>query len=163
MSLIRAATPDDAGEIAAIYGAYVTTAACTFEEEAPSVAEMASRIAKVKQAGLPWLVMEKEGRVAAYAYAGPFHTRSAYRFTVEDSVYVAREEARQGMGLALLERLIAECAGQGLRQMVARITAEGNASIALHERLGFRLVGELRAVGFKFGRWWDVVEMQRAL
>ena len=163
MTHIRPVTPEDAAEIAAIYAPYVRESACTFEEEAPAVEEIAARIAKVKEAGLPYLVMEREGAVAAYAYAGPYHTRRAYRFTVEDSVYVAQALAHRGMGLALMQRLIADCTALGMRQMIARISHSGEASIALHQKLGFRAVGTLEAVGFKFGRWWDVLEMQLAL
>jgi len=109
-------------------------------------------------------VAERDGALAAYAYAGPFHTRSAYRFTVENSVYVAKERAREGIGTLIMRRLIRECEARGMRQMIARIGDSDNAaSIRLHRKLGFRRVGELSQVGFKFGRWWDVVEMARLL
>jgi phosphinothricin acetyltransferase len=164
MPLIRDFAPEDAAQMARIYASYVETTAFTFEEEAPSQTEMALRMEKVRQAGLPCLVAEAGGGMAGYAYAAPFHTRSAYRFTVENSVYVARERAREGIGTLLMQALIAECAGRGLRQMIARIGDRENIpSIRLHEKLGFRRVGELSAVGFKFGRWLDVVEMQLLL
>ena len=168
---LRDATPRDAAAIAAIYGPYVQTSAFSFEEIPPDADEMAARMKKITEAGLPYLVAEEEGlvaedagKVAGYAYASAFHTRSAYRFTVENSVYVAPQSTRAGTGTLLMRRLISECAERGLRQMIARIgDGENIASIALHEKLGFRRIGELRGVGFKFGRWVDVVEMQLVL
>jgi L-amino acid N-acyltransferase YncA len=164
MTLIRDARPDDASAIAGIYGPYVLTTAFSFEETPPSAEEMAGRMDKIAAAGLPYLVAQKDGVVTGYAYASPFHSRSAYRFTVENSVYIAPEQARQGLGTQLMRRLIADCAARGSRQMIARIgDADNIASLRLHQRLGFRPVGELRAVGLKFGRWVDVVEWQLAL
>ena len=161
---IRNAQPGDAAAIAVIYGHYVETTTFTFEEMPPDVAEIAARMAKIAAAGLPYLVAERAGAVAGYAYAAPFHTRSAYRFTIENSVYVAPDQAGQGLGTALMQRLIADCAARGYRQMIARIgDAQNIASLKLHRKLGFRPVGELRAVGLKFGRWLDVVELQLAL
>ena len=161
---LRDATPKDAAAIAAIYGPYVQTSAFSFEEIPPDADEMAARMKKITETGLPYLVAESEGTVAGYAYASAFHTRSAYRFTVENSVYVAPQSTRAGTGTLLMRRLISECAERGLRQMIARIgDGENIASIALHEKLGFRRIGELRGVGFKFGRWVDVVEMQLVL
>ncbi len=164
MILIRDYAPEDAATMARLYAPYVEMTPFTFEDEPPSSTEMALRMEKVLKAGLPVLVAERNGGVRAYAYAAPFHTRSAYRFTVENSVYVARTHAREGIGTLLMQRLIAECAGRGIRQMIARIgDSENAASIRLHQKLGFRRVGELSQVGFKFGRWWDVVEMQLLL
>jgi phosphinothricin acetyltransferase len=164
MVTIRDYAPEDAGEMARIYAPYVEATPFTFEEEAPSQIEMALRMEKLRKAGMPVLVAERHGRVAAYAYAAPFHARTAYRFTVENSVYVAMTRLREGIGTALMQKLIAECESLGLRQMIARIgDSENAASIRLHQKLGFRRVGELSQVGFKFGRWWDVVEMQLLL
>jgi L-amino acid N-acyltransferase YncA len=164
MTLIRDAWPEDASGIARIYGHYALTTAYTFEETPPSVAEMAERMARITGAGLPYLVAEKSGAVAGYAYASPFHTRSAYRFTVENSVYIAPEHARQGLGTALMRRLISDCADRGYCQMIARVgDAQNTASLKLHQLLGFREVGQLRAVGLKFGGWVDVVELQLPL
>jgi phosphinothricin acetyltransferase len=162
--LIRDARESDAAILARIYGHYVTTSCFTFEEIPPDADEMMARLRKIKEAGLPYIVAEKGGEPLAFAYAAPFHGRSAYRFTVENSVYVAPEQARQGIGVGLMRRLIADCAAQGCRQMIARIgDAQNIASIALHEKLGFRRIGELHGVGFKLGRWVDVVEMQLEL
>lgn len=162
--LLRAAAESDAAAIAEIYGHYVRTSCFTFEEVAPAAEEMALRMKKIGEAGFAFLAAEVKGAVAGYAYASPFHSRSAYRFTVEDSVYVAPDLARQGIGLALMRRLILDCAARGCRQMVARIgDAENIASLSLHEKLGFARAGLLRGVGFKFGRWVDVVEMQLPL
>ncbi len=162
--MIREARESDAAALARIYGHYVTTSCFTFEEIAPDAEEMAARFRKIAEAGLPYLVAENDNGLAAYAYAALFHSRSAYRFTVENSVYVAPGQGRQGFGMSLMRRLIADCAVRDFRQMLARIgDAENTASIGLHEKLGFRRIGELRGVGFKFGRWVDVVEMQLAL
>ncbi|HWY60543.1 MAG TPA: GNAT family N-acetyltransferase [Rhizomicrobium sp.] len=164
MILIRDAKPDDAPVIAQVYGHYVETTTFTFEEVVPSAKEMAARMDKIIVAGLPYLAAEKDGVLIGYAYASPFHNRSAYRFTVENSVYVASDEAGQGVGTALMRRLIETCASRGFAQMIARIGDKQNiASVRLHKGLGFRPVGELPAVGLKFGRWVDLVIMQLAL
>lgn len=161
---LRDAAAADLPAIQAIYAGHVLTGTASFEEEAPSVAEMAERLAAVQAAGLPWLVAEAEGRIAGYAYASRFHTRSAYRFTVEDSIYLDPAFQRRGIGAALLAELIARCTAQGLHQMMARIGDSANlASIRLHEAAGFTPAGTLEQVGFKFGRWLDVVHMQRPL
>ncbi len=160
---LRPAEPGDIPAIQAIYAHHVLTGLGTFEEEPPSEAEMANRCAAVLDRGLPWLVAE-EGEVLGYAYAGPFRTRAAYRFTVEDSVYVAEGARGRGVGRALLTAIIAECEAMGLRQMVGVIGDSGNAaSIALHKALGFEHLAVVPAVGWKFDRWVDVVWMQRAL
>lgn len=160
---LRPAEPGDIGAIQAIYAHHVRTGLGTFEEEPPSTAEMANRCAAVLDRGLPWLVAE-DGEVLGYAYAGPFRTRAAYRFTVEDSVYVADAARGRGVGKALLTAIITQCEAMGLRQMVGVIGDSGNApSIALHKALGFELKAVVPAVGWKFGRWVDVVWMQRAL
>ena len=159
--------PAEAGDIAAIqaiYAHHVLHGLGTFEEVPPSQDEMAQRCAAVLDRGLPWLVADRDGEVVAYAYAGPFRTRAAYRFTVEDSIYVAEAARGQGIGKALLEAVLAECEGLGLRQMVGVIGDSGNeASIALHRACGFELKAIVPAVGWKFGRWVDVVWMQRSL
>ena len=160
---LRPATPEDVPAIQAIYAHHVLTGLGTFEEIPPTEGEMASRIAAVVERGLPWLVAES-GEVLGYAYAGPFRTRAAYRFTVEDSVYVGQTARGRGVGKALLAALIADCEAMGLRQMVGVIGDSGNAaSIALHRSLGFEITATAPAVGWKFERWVDVVWMQRAL
>jgi phosphinothricin acetyltransferase len=160
---LRPAEPEDVPAIQAIYAHHVLHGLGTFEEVPPTQADMASRCAAVLDRGLPWLVAE-DGEVLGYAYAGPFRTRAAYRFTVEDSVYVAEAARGRGVGRALLTAIIAECEAMGLRQMVGVIGDSGNAaSIALHRALGFELKATVEAVGWKHGRWVDVVWMQRAL
>ncbi len=162
--IVRAATADDAGALAAIYGHHCLHGFGTFEEAAPTPADMTERLAAVQGRGLPYLAAEVGGEVAGFAYAGPFRPRAAYRYTVEDSVYIAPERTGQGIGKALLTRIIADCEALGLRQMVAVIgDSENAASIALHRSLGFTHQGVGEAFGHKFGRWVDVVWMQRAL
>jgi phosphinothricin acetyltransferase len=161
---IRPATEADANAIAATYAHHVLHGTATFEEVAPDPAEIARRLAEITGRGLPYLVAEADGRLLGYAYAGPLRPRSAYRFTLEDSVYLDPAATGRGLGRRLLERLIADCTALGARQLVAVIGDSGNAaSVALHARLGFVHVGTLRSVGFKFGRWLDTVEMQRPL
>jgi phosphinothricin acetyltransferase len=160
---IRLAVPADAEPIATIYGRHVLNGLGTFEETPPTLQDMASRLAAVRSQGFPWLVAE-DGEVAGYAYVSPFRTRAAYRFVVEDSVYVAPDRAGQGVGRALLTDLIARCEAMGLRQMIAIIGDSQNlGSIALHAALGFTTVGVAPAVGWKHERWVDVVWMQRVL
>ena len=163
--IVRASTPADVEAIAAIYGHHVLTGFGSFEEEPPSVEEMAGRREAIVSGSLPYLVAEEAGRrVLGYAYAGPFRPRAAYRYTVEDSVYVAPDAQGRGAGRALLTELIAVCEALGLRQMVAVIGDSGNAgSIALHRALGFADIGTGQGFGFKHGRWVDIVWMQRAL
>ncbi|MDP1632179.1 MAG: N-acetyltransferase family protein [Caulobacter sp.] len=162
--ILRPATEADAPALAAIYGDACLHGSGTFEEIVPEPAEMARRLAAVTAHGLPYLVAELDRAVAAFAYAAPFRQRSAYRFTVEDSVYVAPSAKGRGLGRALLTRVIADSEAKGLRQMLAVIGGSDNAgSIALHRGLGFEMLGTMPAVGFKLGRWMDVVMMQRAL
>jgi L-amino acid N-acyltransferase YncA len=163
--VIRDACSHDASAIALIYAHYVRTSLATFEEEAPDADEMRRRIENVQRARLPWRVaIDAAGSVTAYAYATPYRTRSAYRYTLENSVYVAADHQHQGLGSALMRDVIAACARLGYRQMLAVIGDSANAaSIGLHERLGFKLIGVHPAIGFKFGRWVDVVHMQLAL
>lgn len=161
---IRPARPDDAAALAAIYGHHVIHGFGTFEEAPPDAAEMEQRRAAVVGRGLPYLVAEVDGAVAGFAYAGPFRTRAAYRYTVEDSVYIAPGRQGQGAGKALLTAVIAACEPLGLRQMIAMIGDSANAgSIGLHRTCGFQPAGMLTAAGFKAGRWVDVVVMQRTL
>jgi phosphinothricin acetyltransferase len=147
-----------------IYAHHVLQGLATFEETPPSLEELLTRRAAVIAAGLPYLVAERKGAVVAYSYATPYRSRPAYRYTVEDAVYVAEGLAGQGIGSALLRTLIARCEVGPWRQMVAIIGNSANAaSIALHRRMGFRSVGTLSSVGFKLGRWVDTVLMQRPL
>lgn len=161
---IRDATAADMAAIAAIYAQDVTGGTGTFELDPPDVAEMIRRHANVRALGLPWLVAEVDGAVAAYAYAGPFRLRPAYRYTVEDSIYVDADHQGRGLGRALLVELIARCGTAGLRQMLGVIGDSANAgSVALHAACGFEMVGTMKSVGWKFDQWRDVVFMQRAL
>jgi phosphinothricin acetyltransferase len=162
--LIRDLADDDIDALVEIYGHHVHQGFGTFEEVPPSGDEMATRVAAVRAAGLPWLAAEEDGRLSGYAYASAFRPRSAYRYTAEDSVYVAPWAHGRGVGRALLGELLARCQGLGLRQMLAVIGDSGNvASIALHRSLGFETIGIARDIGFKHGRWLDVVWMQRSL
>ncbi|MGI9169300.1 MAG: GNAT family N-acetyltransferase [Caulobacteraceae bacterium] len=162
--IVRPATAGDAAAVAAIYGHHVLHGAGTFEEEPPDLAETARRLGAVTAFGLPFLVAEKDGEVAGFAYAAPFRPRAAYRYTVEDSVYVAPGLLRAGIGRALLAGVIAASEARGLRQMMTVIGDGANAaSIGLHRALGFEMAGTCRAVGFKHGRWLDTVWMQRPL
>jgi L-amino acid N-acyltransferase YncA len=165
---IRPARPGDIAAITRIYAYAVRHGTASFEIEPPDEAEMAARQSALLAGGYPFLVAQEErdegSEVLGYAYAGPYRTRPAYRHTVEDSIYVATAAQRRGIGRALLERLIAECAARDFRQMIAVIGDSAQApSIALHEAAGFRLIGTFEAVGFKFGRWLDSVLMQLRL
>jgi phosphinothricin acetyltransferase len=162
--IVRAAGETDAPGIAAIYGHHVLTGFGTFEEVPPSDVEIATRIAEVEALGLPYLVAEDDGRVRGFAYAAPFRPRSAYRYTAEDSVYVHPDHLGQGIGRALVAEVIRRCEALGLRQLTAVIGDSANAgSIGLHRSLGFVETGIGRALGFKHGRWVDIVWMQRPL
>ena len=162
--IIRAATSDDAQALAAIYGHHVLHGFGTFEEEPPSPGEMESRRSAIAARGLPYLVAEDGGRVLGFAYAGPFRPRAAYRYTLEDSVYVAPEAVGQGVGRAVLSGVIDACAALGVRQVVAVIGDSGNAaSIGLHRSLGFIDAGVGKSLGFKHGRWVDIVWMRKPL
>ncbi len=161
---LRDSAPGDVEAVAAIYAHHVRFGLGSFEETPPSVEEIARRRDAILALGLPFLVAVAGGRVVGYAYAGLYRTRSAYRYTLEDSIYVAPEATRRGIGRALLTRLIERCETLGYRQMVAVIGDSGNlASIRLHEATGFARIGVQPAVGFKHGRWVDSVLMQRAL
>jgi phosphinothricin acetyltransferase len=151
-------------QVEAIYAHHVRHGAASFEEDPPPLCEMERRRTDVLGRGLPYLVAERERRVVGYSYATPYRARVAYRFTIENSVYVDPALGRTGIGRALLAALIARCEAGEWRQMIAVIGDSQNAaSIGLHAKLGFRPIGTLRAVGFKFGRWVDSVLMQREL
>jgi L-amino acid N-acyltransferase YncA len=162
--LVRASRDEDVGSIQSIYAFHVLHGLASFEEQPPCVEEIGRRRIDVLERGLPYLVAVLDGKVVGYSYAAPYRARSAYRFTIENSVYVDHRLARHGIGRALLGELIDQCQRGEWRQMIAVIGDSDNVgSIRLHERLGFRLTGTLQAVGFKFGRWVDSVLMQRAL
>jgi phosphinothricin acetyltransferase len=161
---VRAAAPPDFPAIASIYAHHVQTGLASFEEVPPSADEMRRRFQGVQRRGLPWLVAELDGRLVGYCYASPFHTRSAYRFSVQDSVYVAEDCIGHGIGTHLLQQVIEICTQAGYRQMMAVVGDSGNeASLRLHARLGFRTIGQALRIGVKFGRWVDVVYLQRPL
>ena len=162
--IIRPATDDDAPALAAIYGHHVLNGFGTFEEVPPSAEEMISRRRAVTERGLPYLVAEADGKVLGFAYATVFRPRQAYRFTVEDSVYIAPDAIGRGVGRAVLGAVLEACEAMGLRQVVAVIGDSGNAaSIGLHTALGFAPAGVGRSFGFKKGRWVDIVWMQKPL
>lgn len=162
--IVRPATPADATAIAEIYAHHVLHGWGTFEEVPPTTEEILGRMADVAARGLPWFVAEEDGRLLGYAYAGAFRTRAAYRHTAETSVYVAHGHQGRGVGRALLAAVIAACRAANVRQLLAVIGGSENAgSIALHAAFGFEPVGTLRHVGFKAGRWVDVVMMQKSL
>ena len=160
---IRRATADDAAGVASIYAPYVDASPVSFEMEAPDEAEMRSRIAGVGDL-YPWLVgCDADGGIIGYAYASAFRTRPAYRFTVETTVYVAGDAHRRGVGMGLYQALLPVLEAQGFAQAVAAITLPNPASVALHERFGFRQSGTYEKVGFKLGTWLSVGLWQRAL
>lgn len=162
--LIRPAAKSDIAAITRIYAFAVKHGTATFEIDPPDDAEMEHRYAALAAGGYPFLVAERGGSIAGYAYAGTYRARPAYRWSVEDSIYVAPEFHRQGIGSALLMRLIAESEARGFRQMIAVIGDSAQVpSIAVHAKAGFAHIGTLRAVGFKHGRWLDTVLMQRPL
>jgi L-amino acid N-acyltransferase YncA len=164
MIKVRPGVPADIAAITRIYADAVRHGTATFELDPPDEAEMERRFARLAAGGFPYLVAETTGVVAGYAYAGPYRDRPAYRFTVEDSIYMAPEAQRRGIGRALMERLIVEAEQRGFRQMIAVIgDSRQPASTALHAAVGFRLIGTFEAVGFKFGQWLDTVLMQRPL
>ncbi|WP_374377441.1 N-acetyltransferase family protein [Dongia sp.] len=166
---IRAAEAADLPAIARIYARHVQEGLASFEETPPDLGEMTRRWQAIVAAGLPYLVAsadqgDGQGQIAGYAYAGPYRPRSAYRFTVEDSIYLDPAFAGRGIGRALLGRVLEACEAAGKRQVIAVIGDSANAaSIGLHRALGFEMTGTFHAIGFKFGRWVDSVLMQRAL
>ena len=161
---VRAASEADMAAVRDIYAHYVLHSLATFEETPPTVDEMLARRRASVELGLPYLVAEAREEILGFAYAAAYRARPAYRFTIEDSVYVADGLSGRGVGSALLGELIARCERGPWRQMLAVVGDSANAgSIALHRRFGFELVGTLRSVGFKFGRWIDTPILQRAL
>lgn len=161
---LRPAEEADIAAIARIYGHHVRTGLASFEEVAPGPEEMARRRAEIVGRGFPYLVATRGDAVLGYTYCSPYRPRSAYRFAVENSIYVDPAHVGGGIGAQLLAALIAAATARGARQMVAVIgDSDNHASIRLHARLGFRHAGTLVAIGFKFGRWVDSVLMQRAL
>ena len=164
MVAIRDFTPDDLEAVTRIYGRHVLHGTATFEEVPPSAEDMRLRTEKIRALGLPWLVATDGAAFLGYAYADRLRERSAYRFTLEDSVYIDPAYHRRGAGRALLRDVLARCEKLGYRQMIAAIGDSGNqASIGVHRAVGFEQLGIYRSVGFKFGRWLDVVLMQKAL
>lgn len=162
--LVRDSTESDLPAVQNIYAFYVLKSLATFEETPPSVDDLLARRQKILGAGLPHLVATLDGNVAGYAYASSYRSRPAYRYTIEDSIYVRHDLRSKGIGRALLATLIQRCEARNWRQMVAVIGDSGNfGSIAVHRRLGFEQIGTLKAVGYKFGRWVDTVVMQRPL
>lgn len=161
---IRNAAPADVPDIQAIYAHHVLHGTGTFEEDPPPVEEMAARFHEVVDHGGVWLVATDATGVLGYGYYAPFRDRSAYRFTVEDSIYVREDVRGQGVGKALVSRLIELATAAGLRQMIAVIgDSENVGSIGVHASLGFHIIGTMKSAGIKFGRWVDVVTMQRSL
>ncbi|WDS37059.1 GNAT family N-acetyltransferase [Pseudoxanthomonas sp.] len=150
--------------ITAIYGVQVDSGVATYEINRPDVAEMQRRMEAIVAQGYPYLVAEDDGQLAGYAYATSYRARHAYRFTVENTVYVDAAHQGRGIGAALLQALIDDCTARGFRQMIAVVGEAANAgSVRLHERLGFRTVAVFQGIGRKHGRWLDTVQMQRAL
>jgi len=161
---LRPAAPTDLPAIQAIYAHHVLHGLASFEEAPPPLDELRRRHDDCVRRGLPWLVADLAGSVAGYGYCSPYRSRSAYRYTLEDSVYVRQEAQGKGVGSAILRELIVRCEALGYRQLVAVIGDSANAaSINLHASLGFIRSGTLRSAGFKFGRWVDSVVMQRPL
>ena len=161
---IRTAVAADIPAITRIYAHAVTHGTASFEIEAPDATEMAQRQRALIDGGFPYIAAEFDGTLLGYACAGPYRTRPAYRFTVEDSIYVDYKAQRRGIGRLLLDHLIAESTARGFRQMIAVVgDSAQTASIELHRAAGFRMVGTFEKVGYKFGRWLDTVLMQRAL
>lgn len=161
---IRPAQLDDVPTILAIYNHAVATVTATFDTEPMALADMRAKVQMLQDGGYPWLVADIDGEVLGYAYAGPYRTRPAYRFSIENSVYVAEAARGQGLGSQLMAALIEVAKAGPWQQMIAVIGDSQNAaSIALHKRHGFQDVGTIKNIGFKFDRWLDTVLMQRAL
>lgn len=162
---LRDATRADLAAITAIYEHAVLHGTATYELEPPTLAEMGERFAALEEGGFPYIVAEAGGDILGYAYAGPFRARPAYRFIVENSIYLAPAAQGRGLGRLLLAELVARCTALGFRQMIAVIGDGGadSASVKLHERMGFRHCGRMKGSGYKLGRWLDTVFMQLAM
>ncbi len=154
--IIRPAIPEDADTIATIYNHYILNSIATFEEEPVTSSEMLSRLEKIQISGLPWLVAEKDGVVIGYAYAGKWHARSAYRYTVEVSVYTAHNSDSKGLGTQLYEFLFDELRTLSIKSVIGMLAIPNEASVALHEKFGMKKVAHLEKVGFKFDTFIDV-------
>lgn len=154
--MIRRATTADAAAIAAIYNHYVANTVVTFEEEAVTATDMAGRIGEVAAAGLPWLVATDGDRVLGYAYANKWKSRCSYRFSVETTVYLDHTATGRGFGTALYTALVAEMKTRGMHALIGGVALPNAASVALHEKLGFKKVAHFREVGWKFNQWIDV-------
>jgi L-amino acid N-acyltransferase YncA len=163
--IIRDCLPDDMAQVTAIYTFAVTHFAATYELEAPSLDDMIKRRATILRRGFPYLVAEDAGVILGFAYGNMFRERMAYRFMVEDSIYLSPDAQRKGVGSLLLGDLIIQCTARGFRQMVAIIgdSEFSLGSIGVHRRLGFKETGRMEGSGFKFGRWLDTMVMQIAL
>lgn len=159
---IRRVAPEDAGRLAAIYNEYVLTTTISFETEAVTEAEMRSWIEAITSA-FPYFLYEYDGVVQGYCYAHPWKERAAYAKTLETTVYLAPEACGQGIGEALMRRLIEDCRARGFHSLIACVTAENTTSVRFHERLGFRPVSRFAEVGLKFGRWIDVIDLELIL
>ncbi|MFR9723146.1 N-acetyltransferase family protein [Streptomyces sp. MS19] len=163
-AVVRPAGPDDLFQVATIFAHYVASTLITFMETAPTTAEWQRKREGIAERGLPFLVAEEDGEIVGFAYASPWRAQEAYRYTVENSVYLAPGRTGRGLGRTLLAELLDACEAAGVRQVVAVIADCGNeASPALHRRLGFRDAGRLSAVGHKRGQWLDTLLMQRDL
>lgn len=162
---VRPAAPGDLEAVARIYAVYVETSTATFELEPPTTAAWHARHQQITERGLPFLVAESGGTVSGYAYCSPWRPRAAYRFTVEDSVYVDAAAAGRGLGRALLNELLSACTAAGVREVIAVIADSDSqaASVALHKRCGFTPTGHLAHVGYKHNRWLDTLLLQRSL
>ncbi|CCE01832.1 GNAT family N-acetyltransferase [Bradyrhizobium sp. STM 3809] len=161
---IRPTQEADLPAITAIYGQAVREGTATFELDPPDLAEMTRRFRALRDGGFPYFAALLDGEVVGYAYAGPYRPRPAYRFTVENSVYLAPASQRRGIGMRLMRALIEACEARGFRQMIAVIGDSANAgSVGLHTACGFQMIGTHPSVGLKFGRWLDTVMMQRPL
>ena len=164
MPLIRPSTDHDVAAITRIYGHHVLHGTGTFETTPPTETDMATRRADVLSKGLPWLVLEDGGQVIGFAYGNWFKPRPAYRFSVEDSIYLAPEAAGKGLGRALLAELLAKLQAGGVRKVMAVIGDSANAgSVGVHTALGFERVGIVKSCGWKFDRWLDIVLMEKTL
>ena len=160
---IRAVQSSDSDALAEIYNYYVLGSVVTFEEDLISVTEMEQRIGAVRSSALPWLVAEKDGRAVGFAYASPWKTRSAYRFSVEATVYVVQDCARCGIGSMLYGELLSILHRLGAHAVIGGIALPNDASVALHEKFGFKKVAHFQQVGFKFNQWIDVGYWERVL